>query len=900
MKYTLLTFITFLFACLSYGQSNLSGRILDKADRTPLTNATIILLNQDSILQYHTRANENGNFEFKKIKPNDYILIVSYPKFELHSQPLKLNQNKTLEEILLSSQANLIEEVVVTAKIPIRIKGDTIEYDAGSFETEKNAKLEDLLRRLPGLTVSSDGAITAHGKTVSKVLIDGEEFFGYDPKIAIRNVRADAVDKVQVYERKSEEAELTGIDDGQRFQTVNVVLKEEARKGIFGNAEAHIGTEELYTGNLFAAKFNRTERIGITANTNNMGANSGGREGGLRMNSQITGEPRNTALGANYENQFWNKKLNVNANYNFTDASNRNERNRYNKEIISEDEIQETNSFSTNKSDNQGHAVRSNFRMRLDSTSNMDVMFNARKSQSNTWSASENYTINNTSDSIRDYRSTNNAESEDQNNDIRINYRKRLNKQGRSINIHLNNSNTSSEQISEVFQRTYLHKTDSEKLINQDRLSKNNSNNFSSQFQFSDRINEKINYSLGYHFGINNNTSKVDAFEQTPDGQVLDLTYSQNQENRTQNQALVTTLNYIGTNIFLSFNNRTNYRNQELHDSYRDIDLERSFWDNNLNLSANYKISNRKNLNANFNQNFDVPSFGQLQPLQPQTSDIFRQEGNPDLKRAINNSLNITYNTLSLMKGTSWMLNSSFSVKSNPIVNKRTVTDSITISTYVNVAGKSSWSANLNSNYSMPLFDKKLQLSLFSGANYNNGFAYTRYQAPGSGNMQDQYQLNNTQNANLFGGISFNEQDSKGLDYDFNWRISVNNQRNSLQKEYNYTNLMAGGSTYLKYFLPKKFNIAINVYYSVEGATKLYDKSIHQFYTNFELSKKILKSESLTASIRAYDIFNTYNTTNRNVSETEYSESTQLMLTRYVLFGLKWDFNKNLGKKNDD
>src|SRR5690606_4693220 len=153
--------------------------------------------------------------------------------------------------------------------------------------------IEDLLRRLPGLTVSGDGAITAHGKAVSKVLIDGEEFFGYDPKIAIRNVRADAVDKVQVYERKSEQAELTGIDDGQRFQTVNVLLKEEARVGIFGNVEGHVGTEELYTANLFAAKFNRTERIGITANTNNMGASSGGREGSLRMNSQITGDPQN-------------------------------------------------------------------------------------------------------------------------------------------------------------------------------------------------------------------------------------------------------------------------------------------------------------------------------------------------------------------------------------------------------------------------------------------------------------------------------------------------------------------------------------------------------------------------------------------------------------------------------
>src|SRR5690606_40103586 len=132
-----------------------------------------------------------------------------------------------LDEILLSSQANLIEEVVVTGKIPIRIKGDTIEYDAGSFETEKNAKLEDLLRRLPGLTVSGDGAITAHGKAVSKVLIDGEEFFGNAPKFHMRIARCNSKNKVKVNERKRGDAEPRGECMTEILETESQVLKEE-------------------------------------------------------------------------------------------------------------------------------------------------------------------------------------------------------------------------------------------------------------------------------------------------------------------------------------------------------------------------------------------------------------------------------------------------------------------------------------------------------------------------------------------------------------------------------------------------------------------------------------------------------------------------------------------------
>ena len=151
-----LLFIFFLFlATIGHGQSGITGKVVDKSDHKPLVNASIVILNQDSILKHFTRANENGRFEIKNIDKGDYLMLVTYPKFEIISKPLKIeDKDIKLEDIEVNSQMNLIEEVVVTQRIPIRIKGDTIEYDAASFETEKNAKLEDLLRRLPGLTVS--------------------------------------------------------------------------------------------------------------------------------------------------------------------------------------------------------------------------------------------------------------------------------------------------------------------------------------------------------------------------------------------------------------------------------------------------------------------------------------------------------------------------------------------------------------------------------------------------------------------------------------------------------------------------------------------------------------------------------------------------------------------------
>lgn len=900
MKRFIFSFLILITTNLVYGQHALSGKIVDKADNKPLTNASIVLLDQDSIMQYFTRADEDGKFLFKKLTDSVYTLIVSYPKFELISNKISLkNQDLNLPPISLSSQANLIEEVVIQSKLPIRIKGDTLEYDAGSFETEKNAKLEDLLRRLPGLSVSGDGKITANGKSVSKVLIDGEEFFGYDPKIAIRNIRADAIDKVQVYEKKSKQAELTGIDDGVREVTVNAVLKEEARNGLFGNIEGLIGTGELYSGNLFVAKFNRKERIGLTANTNNMGASSGGREGSLRSNSQITGNPVNTSIGANYENKFFQNKVRINGNYNYNHNSNSNERTSYNKRLLTDDVIEESNNYSKSSSLRNSHGVMTDIRYKIDSTSNLDVSFNGNISDNFNSSLSHS-DVNNNTDKVSSLRDTSFTNAENRSNDIRLNYKKRLNKRGSSLNMNFNASGSSNNSTTLVNQTATYFLKDSIANINQTRVNNSNGNNISGQIQYSDRIANLINYSIGYNINNSTNETLLKAFKNINGSPTatIDSLYSQNQQTINTNQGIVANLNYFHEKVSMNLSGRINHKDQSLTDEFRNIDLNRTFWDNDLNMNVNYKISNRKNINMTYQNNFNTPSFGQLQELQPQNNPLFIQKGNPDLKRSSNNSIRLNYSTMSLLKGTSWNMNADVSFTTDPIINQRAIdrTSGVTTSSFINLTGKSTWRAGFNSNFNKPLFDRNVQFNISSGLNYNNGYSYLMY---GDNIKAQQFELNNEQTTSLSTGIGFNEQNSKGLDYDFNWRVSADNQRNSLQKEFNYIGFNTGGSAFLKYFLPKKFNISSNLNYSIDGPTKFYKESLHQFYMNVEISKKLLKSESLVASVKAFDIFNSYNNINRSSSESSFSESTQQMLTRYILFGLKWDFNKNLGKKSE-
>lgn len=255
-----------LFSLASFAQTKITGTVVDETDKTKLTNATVMLLQaKDSILVDFTRANQEGKFSLNNPDTTDYIVIISYPKFgDFFETISKGTGNKSLGEVTMQSAANLIEEVLITGKIPVVIKGDTVEYDASSFVTEKNAKVEDLLKVLPGISVDASGKITAQGKTVEKVLVDGEEFFGDDPKLVTRNIRSDMVDKVQVFEKKSEEAERTGVDDGTRVQTINVKLKEDAKNGMFGKLEGGGGLDDnsgYYLGKAAINKFKGSQKI---------------------------------------------------------------------------------------------------------------------------------------------------------------------------------------------------------------------------------------------------------------------------------------------------------------------------------------------------------------------------------------------------------------------------------------------------------------------------------------------------------------------------------------------------------------------------------------------------------------------------------------------------------------
>lgn len=891
MKKSLLFFLFFITHYV-YAQTTVEGTVVDAADNRALENASIVLLDADSIMRYFTRADEKGHFALNKVEKGQYLLLTTYPKFEIYSQEITLaDKNIRLDSIKIHSRSNLLEEVVINQKIPIKLKGDTIEYDAGSFETEKNAKLEDLLRRLPGLTVSASGEITAQGKTVSKVLIDGEEFFGYDPKIAIRNVRADAVDKVQVYERKSEEAELTGVDDGVRLQTVNVVLKEEARKGIFGNANASMGTHDLFDANLFTAKFNRAERIGVTGNWNNM-SNSGD-AGRVRMNNQIIGNPSYKSAGVNYENNFLQRKLHLTSSYNFNNQGQQNESENFSKRVLGDLQTQETSQQSRSESDNKNHVIRSQMRFRPDSLSNLNIQLNGSKGQRESSNTASSSTTRNENIKANEFEQNNSSRTTNENLDLRMDYRRRLNKRGTSLNLHVNTHFGDSESVNLIDEITHLYDStgtfERTKIIDQTRLTENKNNRIGGSVNFREPITQQLYLTVGYLFNVNNSSGLINAYDNGQDGQnVLDTLYSKNQEDISRNNGADINLNFNSEKVNINLSNRITYRYQGLTDSYRNIGLSREFWQNNFNANVSYRISNSKNLNFGYQNSTNVPSFSQLQPLQPPTNELYRQLGNPDLKREVNNNLNINFSKFSLLKASSLNINASTSFTNNAIVNKSIVDEAgRTTATFVNIGDHVNWNGRVNVNYGKPIWNGLVQFGPFSTAYFDNNYEY----------INGELNRSNTTNANI--GVNANKQTSKNVDFNINLSIGLNNEENSIQTQFNNTAFRSSTNADLKYTLPYKFSLTQVIFYSYTGKTKVFPEPIQQFYMNLELARKLLKNESLLLSIKAFDVFNSFNNTNRSMGNSSFSQTQQDMLTQYFMVGLKWDFNKNLGKKND-
>src|SRR5688572_10204672 len=285
------------------------GNVADSSG-TKLSSATVMLLNPaDSSLLNFTVTDVQGHFEFKNIARTAYLLKVTFVGYKTYSKDIRESTAQSLDlgTLQMSVARTTLDEVVVSEKVPVVVKQDTIEFNADAFKTNKNSTVEELLKKIPGVEVDSEGNVKAQGEQVERVTVDGKDFFGgRDPKLATRNLPADAISKIQVLDRKSDQAIFSGIDDGQREKAINLELKEEKRNGAFGNLLGGYGTDSRYQAKANINRFNIGNQLSVLGMANNINERgfsiddymnfTGGAQqmmGGGQVRVQIGGENQN-------------------------------------------------------------------------------------------------------------------------------------------------------------------------------------------------------------------------------------------------------------------------------------------------------------------------------------------------------------------------------------------------------------------------------------------------------------------------------------------------------------------------------------------------------------------------------------------------------------------------------
>ncbi|WP_164112756.1 TonB-dependent receptor [Sphingobacterium sp. xlx-96] len=929
-----------LFVCLLFmsffqasAQTKVSGQVVDGSDNGKLEKASIALLNtKDSILVRFTWSKENGNFSLINIDTGSYKLLVSYPQYADFVQDLALDPaGKELGIIKLSKVARLIEEVQVMGRKPVVIKGDTIEYDAGSFKVEKDAKVEDLLKVLPGITMDASGRITAQGKEVKKVLLDGEEFFGDDPTLITKNIRSDMVSKVQVYEKKSDLAVRTGIDDGERTQTIDIKLKEDKKKGMFGQVLGGVGTDKYYTGKIMANRFKGTQKIaaygiiandglvglgfedgqkyGVGGNTNVSVMDGGGimitSDGGFdgtdswSGNYRGAGIPKALNMGFSFSDKSKNDKHKLNVNYKGNQMDVRNKNNYRAQENYPENATLDNATTITNNQD-KSHNVNMRYDFNIDSLSTGTVRLGyVRKNQENNEDKKSDRQ-NLEGNLINKMENISNTISDSENLNLDLLLTRKFKKDRRAMTFNANVRSNQTDGATNYSSRANYYSTAVTTEIDQlkrdeiDQLKRDEvgSKVFTTSLNYTEPLSKYLTATLGYAFLKNNANNLNQSFDKDPvtgDYTLLDVQVLNDFNVSSLKNTANTGVNFKNDLWTMNVSNRLDF--EDVRRTYNNLNtaLQRSQISVNPMFYVNYKLSKSKNISFRYYGRTVQPDLTQIEPLKQNANQLVNYFDNPDLSAGFSNSYSINFNSYRPLKDRSLYLYGGANQNINSInsrVRYYAETGKRDIS-FVNI-DKQNWSAHMGGGYRMPLF-RKMGVNISTGisADFNSTYNYLSTE-------QEEPELNNTERFSFSPSVGISRYRANKMDFSVDFRPGVQVLNASLQSELNSTTFTLSSNSNFTYYFPRDFKIAVNIDQSYQGATETL-KAFSTFNMTGYISKKFLKDKSLEAQFFVNDILNRNNGISRYQNGYSFVQTSNDVLKRYGMFKLIYNFTTMKG-----
>ncbi len=934
MKKLLLQTILFSFIFITtFAQtSELSGTVQDSQANVGVSGASILLINsRDSTQRKGVLADADGNFKLTNVKSGNYRLRISsigYTNLEMRVSVG--NSPKNLGVLKLTENANQLGEVTVREKqVRVEQKGDTIQYNAGAFKTNPDATVEDLVKKMPGVTIEN-GVVKAQGEEVRKVTVDGQEFFGDDAALALKNLPAEVVDKVQVFDRLSEQSQFTGFDDGNTVKTINITTRQNKNNGQFGKVYAGIGDDERYQSGASVNFFKKDQRLTIIGLSNNInqqnfsnqdilgvlgssgggggmqfagGQGGGGRSqgggGGPRgggggggfggggdasnfMVGQQPGIAKTTSIGLNYSDNL-GKKVKLSTSYFFNASNNGNEKITSREYLGTVPQMYDDTSATRNK--NQNH--RANIRLEYTIDKNNSIVFTPRiswqKNDALSSMISETYLQQQT---INTARTNRNSANNGFNFSGELLFRHRFAKNGRTFSINLGNTTSDQTGLSSQYSISrFFTGKDTTQIVNQQTQSQTNSNRMSLGLTYTEPVGKTGQIQLDHNVGytLSSSDREVNAYDEKL------LTYS------ILNQSLSSLFDnsYLTNRTGVSYRLRgkqgmftlgTTYQNAQLaSDQTYPILQDVKYVFNSIlpNAMFNYRFENKANLRIFYRTNTNAPSVNQLQGVINNSNPTQLSTGNPNLKQDYSHSLSFRYGVTNAKTAQNIMMFLNLGYSNNAIVQSTFIADKdyeladgiilfrgSQLTKPVNLDGQ--FNARTFISYGIPISKIKSNLNFSAGVNY----------AKNPNLINDIKSFTNTYGIN--GGLVLSSNVSEKVDFTLSYSPTYSLVRNSVQTTLNTNYLFQNTSFKINWLFGKGFLLqseVLNQAYSGLGS------GFNQNFTlwNAGFGYKFLKKQAAELRINVFDLLKQNNSIARNVSTAYIEDARSQVLTRYFM-----------------
>lgn len=929
-EYLLLLIFVFIAIGLQGQHTDFNGKLIDLNTHEQLEGASIYLFDlADTNKHYFTSSDQDGNFFFVNLDTSYYLLTATYVGYEDHLQYIHCLGDTNIGLVSMVFSTEELNEIQVNESIPMAVqKGDTVQFNADAFKTNPDATAEDLVKKMPGVVLDDD-AIQAQGEDVKKVLVDGKPFFGNDPRLALRTIPADIIEKIEIFDKMSDQAEFTGFDDGESVKTMNIVTRPETRNGQFGRAYAGYGTDDRYTVGGNINFFNNDQRISVIGLSNNInqqnfssedllgvmssgsrsrGGSGGGRPGGSGPSGTSRPQGGNTnnfmvgpqsgitnthSAGINYTDK-WGEKIDITGSYFFNISDNVSNEYLSRENILFGDSNLFYNEVSHSNNKNYNHRFNLKFDYKINSFNSILLRPNF-SIQSNTFSS--NVMGTNSLDPNRLISSTLNNYDDDVsgynfNNDLL--YRHSFIKRGRtfSVNARTGMNNSESDDYLLALNDYYESSTGINDTIDQSTNANTNGYSLAANLMYTEPVSEKGQLFVDYKSSYSKNYSKTETYNYD----YLHNTYSLFDTILSSEYNNDYFRNSIGTGLRintgkmnlmagLSVQRADLVSNPVFPES---IDLEKRFFNVLPNAMLRINFSRTSNLRMHYRSSTNAPSIKQLQNVIDNSNPLSITAGNSNLKQEFSNTLMGRFSLSQIFK--SKFLYLLIYVKNTrdyigsatyTAANDTLIGDGVILNKgsqlIVPVNMDNYWNARTFFTFGLPVAKDKLNINL------NSGIIYAKTPGLINGN-------NNNSNTWTFSqGLVFGSNVSEKIDFTISFMATYNIVNNTVQQDLNNNYFYQSSGIDFTWIFWKGFVIRNNLKHQLY--TGLSDELNDSYLLwNIELGKKFLKNDAAEIKLVAFDILDQNKSISRIVSESYIEDATVEVLQQYFMLTFTYNF----------